>query len=159
AGVSKMTFYKHFSNKIELALFILNQRFEDGVLRYKNIMSREVPFSEKAGEILKMKLELSEGISREMTKDILNSRIPEVAGLTRKIIEENSNLFLNDLISAQKKGEIRADINLNFIMYILGQYQVMATDERVLNMYPSTQAMTSDLVNFFFFGILSREKE
>ncbi|MCJ7680605.1 MAG: TetR/AcrR family transcriptional regulator, partial [Candidatus Aminicenantes bacterium] len=79
AGVSKMTFYKHFSNKIELALFILNQRFEDGVLRYKSIMNRDVPFSEKAGEILKMKLELSEGISREMTKDILNSRIPEVA--------------------------------------------------------------------------------
>lgn len=159
AGVSKMTFYKHFNNKIDLALFILNRIFDEGVHRYKKIMNRDVPFAEKAGEIIQMKLELSEDISREMAKDILDSQIPEVAELMRKIIEDNFSLFFNDMIEAQKKGEIRSDLNPHFIMYILGQMQEMAADERVLSMYKSTQALTSEMVNFFFYGILSgREK-
>ena len=43
AGVSKMTFYKHFKNKLDLALFILNKEFEKGISRYKRIMDQDVP--------------------------------------------------------------------------------------------------------------------
>lgn len=159
AGVSKMTFYKHFNNKIELALFILNQTFEDGVRRYKIIMSQDVPYAEKARQLIRLKLESTEDVSREMTKDILDSPIPEVAAMMRKISEENFNLFLNDMISAQKKGEIRGDINPHFIMYVLGKLQEMAVDERFSSMYASTQALSSEILNFFFYGIMSREKE
>ena len=159
AGVSKMTFYKHFKNKIEVALFILNQTFEEGVRRYKKIMNEDVPYAEKARQLIRLKLESTEDVSREMTKDILDSPIPEVAEMMRKISEENFNLFLNDMISAQKKGEIRGDINPYFIMSILGKLQEMALDEQFSSMYTSTQALSSEILNFFFYGIIPREKE
>jgi len=63
------------------------------------------------------------------------------------------------MISAQKKGEIRDDINPHFIMYVLGKLQEMAVDERFSSMYPSTQALSSEILNFFFYGIMSRAKE
>jgi AcrR family transcriptional regulator len=159
AGVSKMTFYKYFKNKLDLAVFILNNLVEEGINRYKKIMNQDIPYSEKAKEIIKLKLESSEDISQEMLKDLMSSAIPEVAELMQSISQENLKLFFDDMVSAQKKGEIRPDINPQFIIYMLGQMQEMAADERVLSMYESTQALTSEITNFFFYGILSRKEE
>jgi AcrR family transcriptional regulator len=159
AGVSKMTFYKHFKNKLDLALFILNREFEEGINRYKRIMDQDVPYSVKAKEIIKLKLESTEDISKEMLKEFYDSSIPEVAEMMQKIAQENFKLLLDDMIDAQKKGEIRQDINLHFIIHMLGQMQEMATDENLLNMYGSIQALASEFINFFFYGIISRKEE
>ena len=159
AGVSKMTFYKHFKNKFDLAIFILNNIFEEGVNRYKRIMDQDVPFSVKAKEIIQLKLESTEDISKEMLKDFYDRSIPEVADLIQKITQENFKLLFDDLTAAQKKGEIRQDINLHFIIFMIGQMQKMATDETLLGLYGSTQAMASEFINFFFYGILSRNEE
>ena len=159
AGVSKMTFYKHFKNKLDLALFILNNILKEGINRYKSIMDQDVPYSEKAKEIIKLKLESTEDISKEMLKDFYDSSIPEVAKLIQKISQENFKLLLDDMFTAQKKGEIRQDINLHFIIYMLGQMQEMAADEKLLSMYGSTQDLASEFINFFFYGILSRKEE
>ena len=159
ASVSKMTFYKHFKNKLDLALLILNIEIEEGINRYKRIMDQDVPYSEKAKEIIKMKLESSEDISQEMLKDLMSSAIPEVAELMHRISQENLELFFDDMVSAQKKGEIRPDINPQFIIYMLGQMQEMAADEWVLSMYESPQTLISEIINFFFYGILSRKEE
>lgn len=159
AGVSKMTFYKHFKNKIDLALFILNQVFDEGVSRYKRIMDRDVPYSEKAKEIIKLKLESTEDVSKEMLKDFYDKSIPEVVELIQKISLENLKLLQDDLIAAQKKGEIRRDINPHFIIYMIGQMQNMSTDERLLGLYGSTQALASEFINFLFYGILSGKEK
>lgn len=158
AGVSKMTFYKHFKNKTDLALFILNKEFEEGLKRYKRIMGRDVPYSEKAKEIIKLKLDSSEDIGEEILKDLMASSIPEVAEMMHKITIENFKLFFDDMVVAQKKGEIRKEINPHFIIALLGRMQDMAADEKVLSMYESPQALTSEIINFFFYGILSREE-
>lgn len=159
AGVSKMTFYKHFKNKIDLALFILNQVFGEGISRYKGIMDRDVPYSEKAKEIIKLKLESTEDVSKEMLKDFYDKSIPEVVELIQKISLENLKLLQDDLIAAQKNGEIRRDINPHFIIYMIGQMQNMSTDERLLSLYGSTQALASEFINFLFYGILSGKEK
>ena len=75
AGASKMTFYKHFKNKHDLVLFILNNILEEGLKRYKRIMNRDVPYSEKAKEIIRLKLEATEDISKEMLKEFYDRSI------------------------------------------------------------------------------------
>lgn len=159
AGVSKMTFYKYFENKIDLATFILEEIIHEGEERYRKIMSQEIPYSEKAEEIIRMKLEQSKDVSQEMLGDLMQSSIPEVAEFLQKKKEENLKLILDDLVSAQKKGEIRKDINLDFILYLLNRMQEMVVDERLLNLYKSTQALTVELTNFFFYGILTKKAE
>lgn len=157
AGVSKMTFYKHFKNKLDLALYILNKIFEEGIDRYKAIMDQNVPYSEKAREIIQLKLESTEDISKEMLKDFYDRSIPEVAELIQRITQQNIKLLYDDMIAAQKKGDIRKDINPQFIIYMIGQMQKMSTDENLLGMYESTQALASEFIKFFFYGILPRK--
>ena len=159
AGVSKMTFYKYFENKIDLAIFILKEIYHEGEERYKDIMAQDIPYSEKAKEIIKMKLEKSEDVSQEMFKDLIQSSIPEVAEFLQRKTQENLKIFLDDLVSAQKRGEIRKDINPQFILYFLNLMPEMAVDERLLNLFESPKALTAELINFFFYGILTTKSE
>lgn len=159
AGVSKMTFYKYFKNKIDLVIFILKKLYLEGIARYKAIMAQSVPYSEKIKEVIQMKLEITRDISQEMLKDWMQDSIPEVAKLMQRIQRENIQLFLDDMVAAQNKGEIRNDINPQFILYFLNKMREIAGDEQIINMYDSTQSLTAELVNFFFYGILTKQSE
>jgi len=159
AGVSKMTFYKYFKNKIDLVLFILNKTFLEGVAEYKNIMAQNIPYSEKAKGMIQMKLEKTKDVSQEMLKDWMQGSIPEVTELMQKMKQENFRLVLEDMVAAQNKGEIRKEINPQFILYFLNKMIEMAGDEQMINMYESTQSLTAELINLFFYGILTKKME
>lgn len=159
AGVSKMTFYKYFKNKIDLVLFILESIYAEGIARYKGIMAQNIPYEEKIKQVIQMKLEITQDISQEMLKDWMSDSIPEIAELMQRMQHKNIQLFLDDMVAAQKKGEIRREIKPEFILYFLNKMGEIAGDEQVIHMYDSTQALTAELVNFFFYGILTRKPE
>ena len=158
AGVSKMTFYKYFNDKNDLALFVLDNIFTQGENRYQNIMDQDIPYSEKVKDIIKMKLEASKDVSQEMMQDLWHNSDPQVADYMTKRTQLVLKQFLDDMIDAQDKGEIRKDLNPHFILYLIGKMQDMTADEKVLNMYKTSQDLVSELVNFFFYGILTGEK-
>ncbi len=159
AGVSKMTFYKYFNNKNDIAISVLDSMFTKGEKRYQDIMARDVPYSEKVKGIIKMKLEASEDASNEMLQDLWHNPVPEVADYMKKRTQATLEKFLDDMTLAQKNGEIRQNINPHFILYIIGQLQEMTADEKMTDMYASSQDLVSEIINFFFYGILTREKE
>ena len=43
AQVSKMSFYRHFDNKVDIAEQLLIQLMEEGMLRYRKIMAEDLP--------------------------------------------------------------------------------------------------------------------
>lgn len=159
AGVSKMTFYNYFDNKNDLAVFVLDSIFTKGENRYHDIMAQDLPYSEKVKDIIKMKLEASKDVSTEMLQDLWHNPVPEVADYMKKRTQLSLKLFLDDMIAAQNKGEIRQDINPHFILYFIGKMQEIATDEKIIHMYETVQDFTSEIINLFFYGILTREKE
>ena len=159
AGVSKMTFYKYFDNKVDLALYIIKEMLKQGEMRYLDIMAMDVPYQNKAREIIKMKIELSKDMGREIIFDFLNSSYHEITEFMKKKTQENMQLFLKDFIKAQKQGDIRSDIKPEFILYFLNNMRAMIEDEKLTGLYASTQALTAEIVNFFFYGILSREEK
>ena len=159
AGVSKMTFYKYFDNKVDLALHIIKEMMKQGEMRYQDIMAMDVPYQNKAREIIKMKMELSKDMGREMFSDFFKSPYPEVTEFVQKKLKENMRLFLKGFIRAQEQGDIRNDIKPEFILYFLNHMMNMIEDKSLIGLYASSQALTAEIVNFFFYGILSREKD
>lgn len=159
ATVSKMTFYKYFDNKNDLAISVLDSIFTKAEKHYSNIMAQDASFSEKVKDIIKLKLEASKDVSTEMLQDLWNNPVPEVANYMKKRTQLSLKLFLDDMIAAQNKGEIRQDINPHFILYFIGKMQEIATDEKIIHMYETVQDFTSEIINLFFYGILTREKE
>lgn len=155
AGVSKMTFYRQFDNKIELAKTVLDHIFEDSFRKYHAIMSQDVPFPEKVRQIVLLKLEGTQEISQELLMDIYKNQEPELQGYMDAIRKRSMDQIIQDMTAAQQKGWLRKDIKPEFILYVINKINEMATDETLLAMYDGPQSAIMELTNFFFYGILS----
>lgn len=156
AGVSKVTFYRYFPNKVRLALEILRNQIGEAEARYCRIRDQEIPFEEKAREIIRMKLEYSRDMSSEMLADIYTHPDSEIAEFIKHKAEENLRTYRRDFIDAQKRGEIRRDIKPEFMFYFLNHMLEMLEDERLISLYETPQELTRELVSFFFYAILPR---
>ena len=156
AGVSKVTFYKYFSNKNRLALDILRRMIAEAEDRYRRIMDEDRPYAEKARAIIQLKLDYSRGMSSEMLNDLYANPDPEIAGFLKRKLSENQQTYLREFRDAQEKGEIRRDLKPEFILYFINLLFKIMEDGELLKMYDSAQDLTRELIHFFFYGILSR---
>jgi len=156
AGVSKMTFYAHFKNKVDLALYVLRKVFKVGIDTYHGIMEGDAPFEDKVAAFIQLKLDASPEVSREILDDLLHSPIPEIAEFIQQQYKQNVQLLLADLTKAQERGEIRQHIKPEFLLFFIQHMVELASDERLTGMFDSPQDMTRELLNLFFYGILPR---
>jgi AcrR family transcriptional regulator len=157
ANVSKMTFYKHFKNKDELVKNIIDLITGIAMNKYREIMDSDIPFIQKVEKSIQLKMESSNEMSQEFFDDFHRNASPELREHFNKLVHFNLQTIQNDYIKAQKKGDIRPDINPNFILYYLDKILEMAKDENLMKMYKSPPDLINELTRFFFYGILSRE--
>jgi len=154
AGVSKMTCYKHFSNKTAIAKYLIEDLFESGVKAYKEIYNSDIPYEEKVKRILDMKMSNAHEMSQELVDDIYKYHDEELFNSIENIKKKMITIYLDDFREAQKKGEIRSDVNPEFMLYFLSNLTEMFTDEKLVRIYPNPEQMISDVLSFFFYGIM-----
>ncbi|HLO57258.1 MAG TPA: TetR/AcrR family transcriptional regulator [Bacteroidales bacterium] len=153
AGISKMTYYKFFPNKIELARKIYDNEADRGIREFKLFMSEEGSPAEKMMRMLKLKQEGTNDISKEFLADFYNN--PEL-GLKEHIEQVNRRLWkeiMDDFRNAQKKGLFRKDIKPELILYFAEKMMDMINDPLLISMYEKPQDMVMELATFFVFGI------
>lgn len=156
AGVSKMTFYKFFSNKFDLLKFILEQLTADSFAEYRDILSQNIPYAEKVRQMIQMKMKYTDDISQEFFNDLYKNAEPELVAYWQQKTQELMQLVLEDLKTAQAQGDVRAEIKPEFILYFLNHIFEMVKDDRLIQLYDSPQALVNELTRFFFYGILMR---
>jgi AcrR family transcriptional regulator len=157
ASVSKMTYYKYFSNKMELVKAILENTMGETLEKYYSIMNSEIPFTEKIKKQIEMKMEGTADISPEFLDDLMVHGEPELVQYMGEISKKTLNIVYNDYTEAQKRGEIRKDLKPEFIIYFLNHMYDMLKDENLVKMYDSPNALAMELINFFFYGISNRD--
>lgn len=154
ANVSKMTFYKFFSNKMDLVRSIMEHVLEYSIKTFEDIMARDIPFSEKVELQIKMKMEGTADISKEFMDDLMVHADPEVMQMMQEMSQKTFALVHESYVKAQRDGHIRQDIKPEFIMYFLNHMFDMISDEQLVKMYDSTGKLATELVRFFFYGIM-----
>ena len=153
AGVSKMTYYRSFANKKVVAVMVLKDVINRSEQLYDTIMAKEIDFPQKMKEVVLLEHEFSRGISQEFIADIMNNEEEELQQL---IIEANKNgqeKFIQHLKAAQKEGWVRKDLHFPFLTYMMNDI-----NKKLRAMYESTEDLIMEMVNFFFYGIVSPEK-
>jgi len=159
AHVSKMTFYKHFRNKVDIAKTVINRIMDEKEREYRSLMDMDISYVQKAKLIVQKKMKVVEEFSQDFADDILQCGEPEIVDLMTERIQRNYEIFMADFISAQKKGYVRSDIKPDFILYMFNILKDLVTDKDFIKLYESRQEMAAELTNFFFYGLICRHPE
>ena len=158
ANVSKGTFYKHFGNKNELVIELLDGMMSDAMDQYRRIIDSSLPFQKKVEQMIRMKIENTGDLSREFIADILESGDPEAVTYYKEKAEETLRVIGDDFQIAQQRGEIRQNMNPGFIFYFFNHMMEMMKDPRLEALYATPGEMIKDLTSFFFYGIMPEER-
>jgi AcrR family transcriptional regulator len=157
AGVSKMTYYKFFSNKPDLVKTIMDTLLSNALEKYRQIINSKVPYPEKVSQMIELKREQVKTMSSEFFKDYVQSADPEMINYLNQLSQENLQIFVDDFKKAQENGDIRKDMKIGFIMYIMNQLVEMTHDDQLLAMYDSPEDLVMEIIKFIFYGILNRD--
>ncbi len=158
SGVSKMTYYKFFRNKKEVAKAVYDTVVEKGYEDFKAIMHDEDTSPlQKMEQILILKLEGTNDISREFLTDFYSN--PDL-GLSEYIEQKTREIWVSvieDFRNAQEKGWLRKDFKPEGIFLFINRLFDIFEDETAAKMYDSPQELVMELSRFFTFGIMPRE--
>ena len=159
SGVSKMTFYRSYTNKIELAKAVISNLFNESISKFRDLMAQDISFEEKVKQQILMKFEGTKEISQELIKDIYGGQIPELKEYWEKKSADVLHEVLNYYREAQNQGFIRKDVNIEFIEFYSSKLFELAYDERASSLFNNPQEMIMQLQNLFFYGILPHEEK
>ena len=158
AGVSKMTYYRSFANKKVVATLVLKDVISKSEQLYDEIMGKEIDFPQKIKEVILLEHEFSRGISQEFIHDVTNNEDEELQQLMVEANKKGQQKFIHHMKEAQKEGWIREDLHFPFLIHMMNDINIKLMDEKLIAMYDSIEDLIMELVNFFFYGIVSHEK-
>lgn len=158
AAISKMTFYRSFKNKLTLTEEILVNMAEEGLAQYDEIMARDIPFHERIAQVIQMKYERAQAFSKEFVMDLYNHQ-PALMDKLNAFKAEMMKHLTRDLKEAQRRGDIRVNVKLDFVLFMMNSIQEKLMNEEFLAIYPNLQEASKELTSFFFYGIMGEEHE
>jgi AcrR family transcriptional regulator len=132
AEVSKMTFYKYFTNKTDLVKFIIEEITETGFKNYRDILESDISYDQKVKKMIEAKLNNSNYISQELFQELFKNPDDEIARTIEAIKNRMFEMYIDDFRKAQKTGDIRTDIKPEFILFFLNRITEMMTNSELI---------------------------
>jgi AcrR family transcriptional regulator len=157
AGVSKMTFYKHFANKTSLALYILKQFYNDSMAEYHRIMDSNASYPEKIEQGIELKLRNARNLSQEFVDELYKNGDAEIMAFMQEMVKVSLDAFMTDFKKYQQKGEIRNDVKPEFMLYMLNKMVDMTADDNFIRLFRNPADMVRSISSFYFYGIMPVE--
>lgn len=153
AKTSKMTFYKFFPNKLDLAKAVFDSVVGKSVTQFKIHLDEAKTASELLANMLQMKRDGIHGISKEFIADFYTN--PEL-GLKDYINEKTQQVWLEmvgDFKLAQERGLFRKDLNIEFFLYFTRKFSDYLDDPYMNQLFPNPQDLVMELTRMSAYGI------
>ncbi len=157
AAVSKMTFYKFFENKQELAVHIMDEVFDENLLKIRKIDEEHESADKTFKKFLLLKAEGSRGISEEFINDLYKNPDPELKSYmekkTRSMLEEIRNVYEH----GKETGWVRKDLNVPFLILFSQKLVMLTNDKEMMHFFDSSQDLIMEITNLIIYGISPHE--
>lgn len=157
AGISKMTFYRFYPNKLEAAMAVLDKVIEDSIEAFKDILEAEMPVQDKIGQMIRMKYEGVHDISPEFIRDFYNR---DELGLKEHMLKKTGQVYreMKELmISATERGIFRKDLNFDAYFIVSQKMIELTRDEAFMRIFSTPDQMVMELTNILVYGICPHE--
>lgn len=155
SGVSKMTFYKFFRNKMELVKQIVTDMMNEGFEFVDNIMAQDIPYEEKVRQNIKYKIEGIRKYGDLFFEELL--RIPELQPYVIKMNSTAIKKILEIFNMGKEAGVIREDISPEFYQYLLGYINIMGNDDKLKLIFPDMGLRVETLIDVLFHGVFKKK--
>jgi AcrR family transcriptional regulator len=159
AKVSKVTFYKFFPNKTEVAKAVLDSVVDNANKDFILLIQTATTTLELMEGMFKMKKDGVHDISKEFLADFYTDKtlgLGEYFGLK---IQQIWTQVREGYIQLQEKGLIRKDLNLDFLLYFSNKLTDLFEDPYLLSLFPNTEDLLLEFTNLFTFGMTPRPLE
>jgi AcrR family transcriptional regulator len=153
ADVSKMTFYRCFENKTELAKTIFDKEVKKGMSSFNEIIKSDIPATEKLHKIISMKMEGTNDISQEFLADFYINPDLDLKKYVEEVTRKSWKEVIEGFRYAQDQGWFRRDFKPEFLFFIAQQIIPMCSDKELLKFYDKPQDLIMEFANFFTYGI------
>jgi len=158
AGVSKMTFYKHFPNKLELLKVVFDEIFEQALEKFSVLEDKSIAADDKLKLIISLKSSGISGISQELMKDLYGNPDPG----PRRLIQDLSEKWLKEINrifeGGKKDGWLRKDINIPFYFHLAQKMGELIADESLQAHFSNPEDVVMEVTNMMVYGIGPRNK-
>lgn len=153
ADVSRMTFYRAFKNKEQVAELVIEEIILEGEQGYIEVMKSKEAFPLKIEKLIAFKYQQVSTISKAFLTDLFALG----SNTFLKKLETHRNKLRGriemDFKQAQEEGWINPDLSMSFIIYMLNDLDKKMEDQQLLQMYTHPSKLIMDLTHFFFSGI------
>lgn len=157
AGVSKVTFYKYFKNKTELAKQVFLNEIEQGLEKFNRLIDEDLPVEKKLEKMILLKAEGTDSISQEFMQDFYLGTEPELQQFVEATTRDAWEGVLGNWKKAQQNGLFRDDLKAEFLMSVALQMVELMRDEKMAALYESPQEMVMEITRFMLYGISARK--
>ena len=159
SNASKMTFYKFFPNKIELAKKILDNIIDQSITKLHDIRDNDMSTAEKMAEIMKLKYEGSTDISEEFIKELYINPESELAQYMGQKTQEMLGELRVFYQTGKDNGWIRKDLNIDFLMsFVMNSVNSISSGE-FSHFFNSSQEMLMEITRLFVYGMTPISKK
>jgi AcrR family transcriptional regulator len=157
ARTSKMTFYRFFANKTELAKVVIDRYYEESLTKFREIIRADTSPAEKMQRIIGLKLEGSNDISNEFVQDLLSINNQELSSYFSEKLRYISNEGIREFKNGQKEGWIRKDLNVEFMFFYYTRSAAFLAEPEMMAHFGSPKEMILEMSNLIIYGIVPRD--
>lgn len=153
AKVSKMTFYKFFPNKIELAKTVFMKESEAGLKKFRSILQEKIAATDKLKKIVQLKVEGANDISDAFLQDFYKD---ENEGLKNFVIETSRTAWLkmiDDIRDAQRQQVFTDSIKPELLVHLTQVMGSLVTNKELLSCYNSPRELIGELTHMMAYGL------
>lgn len=142
-----MTFYKHFRDKTDLVQHIHDELVERGFAVFDEINARPIPFPEKIELMGQWKQEFMARLNVGFFKDLID---------IEHSVEKVKRRYIQNIINAQQAGDVRADIDPEFLWLVLEALTGMFKSDSWRTVCPDLGEAQRQLRTILWQGLLVR---
>jgi len=156
AKVSKVTFYKFYPNKIELAKKIIDQIVDNSMQELKYLVENAVSTSELLGTLIKAKKDGIHEISKEFVSDFYTDNSLGLKEYILIRINEVMNETIVGMKRLQERGLIRSDLNIPFFLHFSKKMDGFMDDPYLLSLFPNPEDLVMEITKLLTYGMSPR---
>lgn len=157
AQVSKVTFYKYFSSKDELIVFITRLIFEALYAEIRKVLKSDQGIKVIFDRASIIKQEYIGKMGEELLMGIMS--FPAAREYLDDVSKRSWMEFREYVINEQRKGNINPRIDIDYILPILSEINKLFNVEGLKNLYKKPDLLITQINELIVNGLLARKED